>query len=78
MLQIAQTIQHQQQLATMATICHQQRIAAAAAAAAAVAAPRMTARQQRNSAIISAYFKLDAACQVNYSVNSFSKIPTTP
>lgn len=55
MLQLAQSIQQQQQLATMASFCQQQRLAAAA--------PRLTVRQQRESARLLAHYKLDCVCQ---------------
>ena len=53
MLQLAQSIQHHQQLANMASFCQQQRITA----------PRLTARQQREGARLLAHYKLDSACQ---------------
>lgn len=53
MLHLAQSLQHHQQLANMASFCQQQRITA----------PRLTARQQREGARLLAHYKLDSACQ---------------
>ena len=55
MLQLAQSLQQQQQLATMASFCQQQRLAASA--------PRLTVRQQRESARLLAHYKLESVCQ---------------